>query len=150
MKLVQQTHDQLTVTLVPLLFWGIGIVLLLLAAGLQSFVAKLFLLGFSVLILFGLGETATCRFNKATGQVLLKRWNLLGSKRVRCSIRDVIGVDIQTAHGDSNDVYRVCLTLAQGELFPLTTYYSSGRQEKQEVADKIRRFLNLPKNTDPT
>lgn len=144
MKFVQQTHDQLTLQLLPVFIWGTGLVLLILAAILKPFVAKLFLIGFGLLLIFVLGETAICRFNKTTGQVLLKRWNLLGSKRVRCSVREVQKVEIQTSHSSESDTYRVCLILAEGEVFPLTTYYSSGLQEKQDVAETIRHFLNLP------
>lgn len=144
MKFVHQTHDQLTLQLLPVFIWGTCLVLLILAVILKPFVAKLFLIGFGLLLIFGLGETAVCRFNKTTGQVLLKRWNLLGSKRVRSSIREVRNVEVQISHSSENDTYRVCILLTEGEIFPLTTYYSGGLQEKQDVAETIRHFLNLP------
>lgn len=139
MKFVQQTRDQLTIRLFPLVIWSVGIFFLMLAVTATSLLAQPLLASAGILI-FSLGQASTCRFNKITDQVLIKRWTLLGSKQSRCSIRDVVEVHVEA----SGATYRVNLILAEGELFPLTTYYTGGLQEKQKVVERIRQFLYLP------
>lgn len=143
MKFVKQNRHQLTVYQFPTLFWGIGIVCLIFAALFPGFIGRLVCISFGFLFIGALGETSSSCFDKTTEQVLVKRWNLLGSKRLRCSIRSVVGVEVQRSQGESNDTYRVSLVLAQGEFFPLTLYYSSGLDEKQKVAHTICDFLSI-------
>ncbi|MGI0489882.1 hypothetical protein ACN4EK_31080 [Pantanalinema rosaneae CENA516] len=138
MKFVQRTRDQLTIRLFPLVIWSVGIFFLVLAVTASSLLAQLFLVAVGILI-FSLGQASTCHFNKITDQVLIKRWTLLGSKQRHCSIRDIVAVHVET----SGDTHRVNLVLAEKELFPLTTYYSSGLKEKQQVAKLMREFLHL-------
>lgn len=137
MKFVQQTRDQLTIRLLPLGFWSIGIFVLALATT-ASLLTQPLLVVVGILI-FSLGQASTCHFNKITDQVVIKRWTLLESKQRHCSIRDVVEAYVELSH----NTYRVNLVFAEGELFSLTTYYSSGFQEKQRVVELIRQFLCL-------
>jgi len=44
---------------------------------------------------------------------------------------------------NSGGTYRVSLWLASGLRLPLTLDYSYGREDAQEIGDRVRKFLNL-------
>ncbi|MGI0489881.1 hypothetical protein ACN4EK_31075 [Pantanalinema rosaneae CENA516] len=147
MKFVQQTHNRLTINLIPLEAWSVGIFLLILGFGIFS-TPQQYAIAYGLLLISVLGETAICHFDKTTGQVSLKRWSLWGYKHIRFPIRDITCVDIEaykhTDEGNTRYTYRVVFVLAGREKpVPLTRTYSSGRRKKTAIATTICTFLNL-------
>lgn len=147
MKFVQQTHNRLTINLIPLEAWSVGIFLLILGFGIFS-TPQQYAIAYGLLLISVLGETVICRFDKITGQVHLKRWSLLGYKHIRFPIREITCVDIE-AHehqhdGNTRYTHRVAFALTGREkLVPLTRSYSSGRRRQAMIATTICNFLNL-------
>ncbi len=90
------------------------------------------------------GQVVTCRFDKTLGSMTLKRQGLLGTKVTEHLIRQILDVRVEeSTDSDGDSTYRVSFKLKSGDRLPLTSYYSSGKESKQQTADRIRRFLNL-------
>ena len=90
-----------------------------------------------------MGEIIVCEFNKDSGSLTLKRHSVLGTKVIERRIRDIEDVRIEESHGSDSSTYRVSLVFTMGDRLPLASYYSSGRQSKQAIADHLCQFLNL-------
>lgn len=150
MLFVRQTHNQLTIHIFPVSTWIAAIVIISLGVLITEAPAiQLFLLAMGVLWFLAGGRIVACQFNKTTGQVMLKRLNVLGSKRIRCSIRDVTEVRLDSYWSDGQALYRVALVLANREDFLLRGDYSTGLKDKHALADRICKFLNLSSPTIP-
>lgn len=82
MQFVQQTHNQLKISLIPLEAWSIGIFLFIMGFGIFS-TPQQYVIACGLLLIFLLDETVVCHFDKTTGQAFLKRWNILGYRHIR-------------------------------------------------------------------
>jgi len=92
------------------------------------------------------GEIVVCEFNKDSGSLTLKRHSLLGTKVVERHIQEIKDVQIEESHSSDGSTYRVSLVFTTGDRLPLTSYYSSGKQAKQAIADHLHKFLQLNTN----
>jgi hypothetical protein len=146
MQVVQQTEGKLVLQERPWLVWGVSALL----AGAGLFVAltsdeRLFGAAFVVVgvaaVLLG-GQTVTCTFDRATGQVTRETRGWPRSGRVQRPLADVRGVRL--TQGSGRQTYRVELALPSGDRLPLTTTYSSGKADQETTARLIRDFLGLP------
>jgi hypothetical protein len=90
-----------------------------------------------------MGEIVVCEFDRSSGNLTLKRHSVLGTKVIERRIRDIEDVRIEESHGSDSSTYRVSLVFTMGDRLPLASYYSSGRQSKQAIADHLCQFLNL-------
>lgn len=116
-----------------------------------SFGSLFVLSGLAVSSLFG--QVVTCCFDKASGCWTLHRHGLLGQSTVQQRLDDIVAVDLEESRGNNSTTYRVSLVTCpdpsdradrdEAGHVPITTYYSAGYEDKQEVADCIRTFLNL-------
>ena len=88
-----------------------------------------------------MGEIIVCEFNKDSGSLTLKRHSVLGTKVIERRIRDIEDVRIEESHGSDSSTYRVSLVFTTGDRLPLASYYSSGRQSKQAIAERLQKFL---------
>lgn len=60
-------------------------------------------------------------------------------------IRDVKGARlVESSGGEDGPTYRVELIITYGGTAPLTSGYTSGSSTKQDVVDKINKFVNVP------
>ena len=81
----------------------------------------------------------TCIFDKTLNTLTIKRQGLLGTKVIEHRLDEIKDVLIE----DGDGTYRVTIVLV-GELsLPLTSYYSSGMEIKQETVSCIKSFLTL-------
>lgn len=93
-----------------------------------------------------MGEIVVCEFNKNSGSLILKRHSLLGTKVVERHMHEIDDVRIEESHGSDGSTYRVSLVFSVGDRLPLTSYYSSGRQSKQAIAERLQKFLQINPN----
>lgn len=77
-----------------------------------------------------------CTFDKTLNRMTLKYSD---TKVLQHSLNEIADVQVQ----EWEETYRVNLTLVSGKSLPLTYNYSSGRKEKQQLAECIREFLSL-------
>jgi hypothetical protein len=90
-----------------------------------------------------------CDFDKSMGQLRLTRNGLLGHEEHQYRLQDIIQAQLQRSSGGSGRrgrnqaTYRVAIVLRSGESVPLTSYYSSGRSDKQRTVEQLRQFLAL-------
>lgn len=82
-------------------------------------------------------------FSLAEGTLTRSRATLTGAKTRTYLLDDIVEAHVGVSSDDDSDTYRVELMTRQGELIPLTGFYSSGYQGKDETVRLIRRFLNL-------
>ncbi|MBD0335605.1 MAG: hypothetical protein ICV62_08955, partial [Cyanobacteria bacterium Co-bin13] len=112
----------------------------------------LFLLLFSgsgiALTLF-VGKVVTCDFDKGMGQLTFTQRGLLKTETIRHPLHHLVGVTLQRSSGSKGGyTYRVAMVLKSGETLPLTSYYDSGKRDKEKTADTIRSFLGLSASPD--
>ncbi|TVQ24560.1 MAG: hypothetical protein EA367_01510 [Leptolyngbya sp. DLM2.Bin15] len=104
--------------------------------------------GSGLLVLCLMGNVVTCEFDKLGQSFKLTRRGLLGSKIIKHPLHHIQTVHLETSHGSKGSTtYRVALDLKNGDRLPITTYYSSGRKDKQKTADQISAFLGLTTST---
>ncbi len=101
------------------------------------------------------GQVVTCSFDKTMGKFTIQRQGLLGNHQRHYRIQDISNVEIEESRGNNSSTYRVSLVIYDDssdgyqrsknyhQMVPLTTYYSSGYNEKQKTVDSIRNFLDL-------
>lgn len=99
----------------------------------------------SVFVLFGLlgvlsiarvPPDVACTFDKTLNRMTLKYSDTMVLQH---SLDEIADVRVQ----EWEDSYRVNFILISGKSLPLTYNYSSGRKEKQQIAECIREFISL-------
>ncbi len=135
----------------PWLVWLVGG--LFVASGL--FVAlrstdTLFGVAFAVLgsgLVLGFARTVTCTFDLDARRFTRMQTGLFRRRQSENPIDAIVGVRLEQGHGSHpSQSHRIALVLSSGERVPLTTSYSTGKDDKEQIAAGIREFLNL---TDP-
>jgi len=107
-------------------------------------------------VLYGLAFTACgCLFSLIFGQAATLTCTRVEPSQIECvreskwlgwlpvssaSLQHVQGAEVAQSCDDEGCTYRVELSTAEGTV-PLTSYYSSGSQSKQETADRVNAFL---------
>ncbi|HLO49068.1 MAG TPA: hypothetical protein VK211_11690 [Kamptonema sp.] len=114
--------------------WGLGVVLIAGGLCVAAFSFKI----------------VSCAFDKTQGCMTLKRQNLFKTQAIEQSLAEIWDVEVEESANNSEGTYRVSLLLASGLRLPLTLDYSYGREEHQEIGDRIRKFLNLKPDLVPT
>jgi hypothetical protein len=147
MQVIEHSATRLVLRERPWLVWGVGA--LLAASGLyvavfasEPLFGGVFTLGGLVAILFA-GQTVTCTFDRAAGELTRERRGLLGSRQLRHPLGAVGAVHVRRSSGRGRS-YRVELALSSGDSVPLTPLYGSGQQDKEMTAALVRDFLGLP------
>ena len=85
-------------------------------------------------------------FDKNLGYLIFNQQQplIFKTKIVKHLIQDISGVEIQEIVGTESNTYRICLAQKSGKRsVPLTSYFSSGLEDKQKQAQVIATFLNI-------
>jgi hypothetical protein len=100
--------------------------------------------GVGLMVILSMGRVVTCEFDKLAQSVKITRRGLLGETTILRPLQHIQTVTLETSHGSKGSTtYRVALGMSNGEAIPLTSYFSSGREEKWRTADRIARFLGV-------
>ena len=97
-----------------------------------------------------LPATSTFHFNRSRRQLLVSRRRVWQSRRRRekYPLRDVVAVQVDESRSDEGgSTWRVIVRFVDGHIVPFTSYYTSGRQPKVDVANRLSKFLSLPFGT---
>ena len=101
------------------------------------------LAGIAIGLLFA--NTATIRFDRGTGRFTRSIKGLVRNTAVSHPLDQITGVQVEaSASGNPSRSYRICVLIKGGSRVPLTSGYSSGKDDKERLAAELRRFLNLP------
>lgn len=101
-------------------------------------------MGFGALYLFGQVVTLECSRAAGRPATCVKESRLLGLLDMgEEGMGEVRGASVEESCDDEGCTYRVVVQTSRGAK-PLTSYRSSGYRDKQEVADKINRFVSSP------
>lgn len=147
MRVVEDTPGRLILQDGPWLVWLVG--LLFIGGGLVAFFSneRVFGGGFvlaGVTMILGFANTVTAEFNRTTGRFRRSSRGLLRNQEIGHALNEIVKVDVVASpSGNPSRAYRIVLTLASGERVPLTSSYSSGKDDKERIAVTVRRFLNL-------
>ncbi len=112
----------------------------------------IFVLAGLVVAVLGLQATfTTWTFDRAQNTFVQRSETLLGVKVRESALQDLADVQVATSRGASSyshrshhrsgPTYRVELVFSDGNVIPLTLWYSSGYQDKERTAAVIREFL---------
>jgi hypothetical protein len=132
MEILQQTPNQLTLRLRPVLIWLVG-----------GFFAAWGILPsvFAKATLFTCNRT---EFSQSSCQLLTS--GLLGSEVRAIPLRALQGAKVDKSIDSDGDTYRVIILTTSGEI-PFTSYSGSGEDQKQEIASRINQFVRNPGET---
>ncbi|MBN1262307.1 MAG: hypothetical protein JXB35_16630 [Anaerolineae bacterium] len=97
------------------------------------------------LLLAGLNTIGlTWVFDSSEGLAIKERRGLGGTRQETYPLSDIVRVYVDESRDSDGDyTYRVELGMANGDVIPLTGFYSSGRSGKEDTAQAIREFLGL-------
>lgn len=99
------------------------------------------------LLIIAAGSFINCNFDKETNSFILSRYRWFGKfgKIVfQYSLNEIVNVEVEQSTTSEDDwVYRVTLVLESGDSLPLTRVYTSGFEEKQQIVNIIKTFLEL-------
>ncbi len=94
------------------------------------------------ILVIAVAPVVTCFFDQESDSVTIRRHNWFGAKVFQHSLHEISGAKVELSNGGGL-TFRVTLTLWSGKTLPLTRFYSSGSEEKQQVAIYIQKFLSL-------
>lgn len=81
----------------------------------------------------------TCIFDKELNSMIIRRQQWFYEKIFEHPLNEILDIKVESA-GDDDWMYRVNILLTSGEI-PLSYSYTSGFEEKQQIAVCVRRFL---------
>lgn len=97
------------------------------------------------LLLIAAGSFINCNFDKESNVLTLSRYRWfgkLGKAVFQYSLNEIVDIKVESSDSDEGGfVYRVTLILASGESVPLSSVYSSGFEEKQQIVNLMKTFL---------
>ena len=145
-----QTSDKLelremsafwTQLLVGAIFLGFGLSFGFLSGSFPLYLCAV--VGFFLLIFTQINSIT---FDRNLGYMTFYRQQplIFKTKNVKHLIQDISGVEIQEIAGSESNTYRICLAQKSGKRsVPLTSYFSTGLEDKQKQAQVIATFLNI-------
>ena len=99
------------------------------------------------LLIIAAGSFISCNFDKELNIMTLSRYRWFGrfGKTVfQYSLNEIVDVKVEQSTTNEDDwFYRVTLVLESGESLPLTRAYTSGFEDKQQIVNIIKAFLEL-------
>lgn len=99
--------------------------------------------GLIALLIFGIAPYIICSFDRESNLVTIERRNLFGKKSFEYKTSDIIAVKVEEQSDAESATYRLTLMLTSGEKLPLAYFFTSGWQEKQQIADRLQKFLGI-------
>ncbi len=104
------------------------------------------------LLIIALGKVTICNFDKETNTMTINRYQWfgkLGKEVIQHSLNEIKDVKLERIEGEESGwLYRVIFVLNSDEIIPLTQVYSSVYQEKQQLVDCIKTFLQDKSGND--
>jgi len=91
----------------------------------------------------------TCTFDKNINSVIVKQQSWFRTQVSQHSLNEILNAQVEYNSSDQGLAFRVALTLISGKSLPLTSYYTSGSEEKKYLAALIRSFLNSSDSSQP-
>jgi hypothetical protein len=95
------------------------------------------------LILFLSAPYITCSFDREADSVTIERRNFLGKRTFQDKISEITTVEVEEQSGEETTTYRINLLLKSGKQLPLTYCFTSGWQEKQQITNRLKKFLEI-------
>jgi hypothetical protein len=100
-----------------------------------------------IVLVLSMSSSSTCTFDKILGSVIITNKNLLRTKVIKCSLYEVVDVQIEErTEAEENhryQVYRVVLVLSSGKGLPLTPFPKDAEKHPHQIINLIKRFLSL-------
>jgi hypothetical protein len=148
MKIVEKTAGRLVLQEKPWLVLAIGTLFIVTGIVMAIRTGELLAGGFAILgallILF-VGNTVTATFDANVGRFTRTTRGIVRNSQITHPLQEIAGASVESSRsGRPSRSYRVALTLSSGARVPLTTSYSSGKDDKEQTAGAIREFLHLP------
>jgi uncharacterized protein DUF3592 len=95
-----------------------------------------------------LPATHTFAFSRSERRLIVVRQRLGRVTREEYPLRDVASAFVDSSKSSDGDTWRVVVQLADGQIIPVTSYYTSGYDSKKLAADRITEFVNQANNRD--
>ncbi|HEY7569241.1 MAG TPA: DUF3592 domain-containing protein [Gemmatimonadaceae bacterium] len=160
MRIVHDSRDALILNERAIALRAIGAVLGI--AGLVMMVASVLANGLSVAALLIVGAvmaalgalmgllpaTHTFAFSRSERRLIVVRQRLGRVTREEYPLRDVASAFVDSSKSSDGDTWRVVVQLTDGQIIPVTSYYTSGYDGKKLAADRITEFVNEANNRD--
>ena len=152
MKVTRRTDTELELHESPALVWlivgvfGIGGSWVLVREG-ELVIAAGFALVVVVLAL-AFAITTTCRFDRVGGELTCARRSLLRTTHTRHPLSEIAGARTERSAARHSQAFRVVLVMSTSTTVPLTTQFTNGRGQHEQMAKVIRDFLCLPEPVD--
>jgi len=89
-----------------------------------------------------MARLVTCVFDKTLNTLIVKRQGFLGTEIIEYRLSEIKDVLVEETDSEGR-TYRISIMLVSGDRLPLTSYYSSGKENKQKIASCIKSFLNI-------
>lgn len=104
-------------------------------------------ISFSALLIIAAASFTNCNFDKEINSFTLSRYRWFGKfgqKVFQYSFNEIVNVKVEQSTTSEDDwVYRVTLVLESEDSLPLTPSYTSGFEEKQQIVNIIKSFIEL-------
>lgn len=148
MKVVQQTAGRLVLQEKPWLVWLVGGLFVVAGSGVALMSSeRLFGAAFAVtgaVLILGFANTVTATFDRDARRFTRSITGLLRNSETGHPLGEVVSIDVEASpSANPSRAHRLVLGLSTGARFPLTSSYSSGKQDKEQTAGVIRQFLDL-------
>jgi hypothetical protein len=88
--------------------------------------------------------TLTCTVDKESGQVILRRRNLLFARQEVIPLEQLTDVEVQYFDRRKR-TSRICFVLTSGERKPMRSLFTQHVSEHQRAAEALRVFLGFPR-----
>ena len=160
MRIVHDSRDALILNERAIALRAIGAVLGI--AGLAMIAASVLANGLSVAALLIAGAsmatvgalmgllpaTHTFAFSRSERRLIVLRQRLGRVTREEYPLRSVASAFVDSSKSSDGDTWRVVVQLVDGQIIPVTSYYTSGYDSKKLAADRITEFVNQANNRD--
>ena len=160
MRIVHDSRDALILNERAIALRAVGAVLGI--AGLVMIAASVLANGLSIAALLIAGAsmatvgalmgllpaTHTFAFSRSERRLIVVRQRLGRVTREEYPLRNVASAFVDSSKSSDGDTWRVVVQLADGQIIPVTSYYTSGYDSKKIAADRIQEFLNHANNRD--
>lgn len=99
--------------------------------------------GLLVLLLIATAPCITFSCDREADSVTIERRNFFGKKTFQEKVSNITAVEVEEQNGEESTTYRINLLLKTGKHLPLTYFFTSGWQEKQQIANCLKKFLEI-------
>ncbi|MGL4622289.1 MAG: hypothetical protein ACRCZS_25065 [Chroococcidiopsis sp.] len=101
------------------------------------------------LVIIAVIPAITYTFDKNINSVIVKQQSWFRAQVSQHSLNEILNAQVEYNSSDQGLAFRVALSLISGKSLPLTSYYTSGSEEKKYLAALITSFLNSSDSSQP-